>query len=156
MPTRKPAEGNVVLGIDVGTSSTKAALFDLSDPARPRAIARRSSETFSSRPGWSETDASALLGAVFDCVREVIAAADGAVISAIGISGTACGAWLLDGENTLVRPPILWNDGRAADILRDWSNSGLISRSSTGLATFPSAATQCRSSSGSPRTSPRF
>ena len=57
--------------------------------------------------------------------REVVNQAHSASIAAIGVSGTACGAWLVrDGEP--VRPAILWNDGRAASIVADWEANGTL------------------------------
>ena len=61
--------------------------------------------------------------AVASCVRDLTASGDAAPIGAIGVSGTACGAWLVaSGEP--VRPAILWNDGRAADIVDAWRADG--------------------------------
>ncbi len=60
-------------------------------------------------------------------------------MAAIGISGTACGAWLADGAGAPVRPAILWNDGRAAGITRAWSCDGTMDRifAVSGNVPFP-------------------
>jgi xylulokinase/L-xylulokinase len=50
---------------------------------------------------------------------------DGEIV-AIGISGTCCSSWLLDAEGRPVRNAILWNDGRAADIIGEWQRSGVM------------------------------
>jgi sugar (pentulose or hexulose) kinase len=113
----------LVLGIDVGTTATKAALFDLERPARPLAVARRASVVHEPRPGYSEADPRGVLALVGACVREVVGAVAPGSIGAIGVSGTACGAWLVaDGQP--VRPAILWNDGRAAAIVDAWRAEG--------------------------------
>lgn len=114
----------LVLGIDVGTSSTKAAVFQLGNSSTPIAVARRASVPLSPRFGWSEVDPYRMLDLVFSCVREVACQVAAERIAAIGISGTACGAWLLSEDLKPVRAPILWNDGRAADIVGDWTKSG--------------------------------
>ena len=111
------------MGIDVGTTNIKAALFRLDDTRAPVAVASRPSPTRSPLPGRSETDPLLVRAAVASCVRELMASGGAAPIGAIGVSGTACGAWLVaDGEP--VRPAILWNDGRAADIVDAWRADG--------------------------------
>jgi sugar (pentulose or hexulose) kinase len=118
------SDGPLLLGIDVGTSSIKAAIYSAEHSAEPLAVARRGSATSSPRFGWSESDPYLMLDLVFACIREVAGPADSTRIAAIGISGTACGAWLLSPNFDLVRPPILWNDGRASDVVDEWAKSG--------------------------------
>lgn len=116
----------LILGLDVGTSMSKAAIFELGDFAAPLVVARRASVTTAPRPGWSEADPDALLAKLFECIREVTAQVDADRIAVVGLSGTACGAWLLGSDNRPVRPAVLWNDGRSADILERWSDSGFL------------------------------
>lgn len=113
----------LLLGIDVGTTAIKAALFEVGRLQAPLAIASTHSPTRQPRPGESETDTSAVLRAVADCVRKLTADGRGAAVAAIGISGTACGAWLAN-HGAPVRPAILWNDGRAAAIVDAWNADG--------------------------------
>ena len=69
-------------------------------------------------------------GAVLACevLREVHASLNGRPILAASISGTMGGAWLVDRAGQPVRRGILWNDGRAAGYLRDWSADGTLAR----------------------------
>lgn len=130
---------SLVLGVDVGTTSTKAALFDIVDPARPLHVARRASVTSEPRLGWSEADPEAAIDCVAACIREVIATGvDPASVGAIGISGTACGAWLVR-DGVPVRPAILWNDGRAASIVAEWERDGRLAEifAISGNVPFP-------------------
>lgn len=129
----------LVLGLDVGTTTCKAAVFDLERPSRPVAVARRDSVTRQPRPGWSEADPHAVTASVLDCIREVVPQCDARRIAAIGISGTACGAWLVDSAGAPVRPAILWNDGRAADVVAGWQADGTIDGifERTGNVPFP-------------------
>lgn len=107
-----------VLGVDIGTSVTKAAVFD----ARGREIAVASSRTSVSRPqpAWSEADPDAVWRAVCGACRGAVARSGvrPADIAAIGVTGVMVGAWLVDSGGALVRPPILWDDGRALGWLR--------------------------------------
>ena len=99
------------LGLDLGTSSVKAALFD----ADQRLIAQASQPLQVSRPhpGWSEQDPEAWWRATEAAVDAVAAQASLAGLRGIGLSGQMHGAVLLDAEDRVMRPAILWNDGRA-------------------------------------------
>ncbi len=99
------------LGIDLGTSSLKALLIDGQD----RIVAQASSllEVASPRPSWSEQDPHAWWDA---CLRSVLALPANlrCEVRAIGLSGQMHGAVLLDAQDAVLRPAILWNDGRSA------------------------------------------
>lgn len=99
------------LGLDLGTSSVKAALFD----ADQRLIAQASQPLEVSRPhpGWSEQDPEAWWRATEAAVDAVAAKASLAGLRGIGLSGQMHGAVLLDADDRVLRPAILWNDGRA-------------------------------------------
>lgn len=99
------------LGIDLGTSSLKALLIDGQD----RILAQASAplEVASPRPSWSEQDPQGWWDA---CVRSVLALPANLrrEVSGIGLSGQMHGAVLLDTQDAVLRPAILWNDGRSA------------------------------------------
>ncbi len=118
----------LVIGVDVGTTTVKSAAFALPALDAPVALSRRPSVTRSPRPGWSEADPDEVAAAAFETVRGVVAEVGAERVAAIGISGTACGAWLLDGADRPVRPAILWNDGRAASVTAAWHASGRAER----------------------------
>jgi sugar (pentulose or hexulose) kinase len=113
-----------VLGIDIGTTTSKAAVFALSDTAIPLSVYREPSRTFAPRPGWSEADPDEVVATALRCARAAVTDVDADRVVAIGLTGTACGAWLIDDALRPVRPAILWNDGRAADIVDRWSQDG--------------------------------
>jgi sugar (pentulose or hexulose) kinase len=138
-PSSERAAGPLLLGLDVGTTTCKAAVFDLADPGQPLAVSRTESATVSPRPGWSEADPAEVTRRLFACVRQVLTTIDARRVVAIGISGTACGAWLLDATGEPVRPAILWNDGRAADIVAGWQRDGTLERifDRSGNVPFP-------------------
>lgn len=99
------------LGLDLGTSSVKAALFDadqrlVGQAGRPLEIARP-------QPGWSEQDPEDWWRAVEAAVDALAAAHGLAGLRGIGLSGQMHGAVCLDADDRVLRPAILWNDGRA-------------------------------------------
>jgi len=103
------------LGIDIGTSGVKALLID----EHGRALGEASApavEPVRPQPGWSEQNPAdwwtATLAAV-DRLKQSHAAELGAV-RGIGLSGHMHGATLLDRDDRVLRPCILWNDGRSA------------------------------------------
>jgi sugar (pentulose or hexulose) kinase len=126
-----------LLGIDVGTSLIKSVLFDVH--GREIAAVRRESQVAHPHPDWSEADMEAVWAVTRDALHEVLAQGRGERVVGIGITGTCCGAWLVDRDGRSVRPAILWNDGRASDILAEWQRSGLTSRmfAISGNAFFP-------------------
>ena len=101
---------SLYLGIDIGTSAVKAVLADESG----RIHAESSAPLRVSRPraGWSEQDPEDWWRATGDAVRG-LPAAGRRVTRALGLSGQMHGATLLDPADRVLRPAILWNDGRS-------------------------------------------
>jgi xylulokinase len=99
------------LGIDIGTSAVKAAVIDASGALTGQA----SSPLSISRPhaNWSEQAPVDWWSATNDAVNRLPAAIRREV-RAIGLSGQMHGATLLDRNQRILRPAILWNDGRSA------------------------------------------
>lgn len=102
------------LGIDAGTSEIKALVIDADGAIVATAGAKLSQQR--PRPHWSEQDPAewwqALQQAVTD-LRQKTGERWGAV-RAIGLSGQMHGAVLLDKDNKVLRPCILWNDTRSS------------------------------------------
>jgi xylulokinase len=107
------------LGIDIGTSSVKAVLLD----ERQFALASASSPLKLSRPkeGWSEQNPQDWWKATQAAVEAVGKRARKAflAVEAIGLSGQMHGATLLDSSDKVIRPAILWNDGRSGNECRE-------------------------------------
>ena len=101
------------LGLDIGTSSIKALLLD----AGQRTLAEASHELGVSRPRplWSEQAPEDWVAGVHGVVAALRAAAPQAFanLAGVGLSGQMHGAVFLDGDDRVLRPAILWNDGRA-------------------------------------------
>ena len=101
------------LGLDLGTSAVKAVLVD--DAQRVIAQAEAALSVQRPRPLWSEQHPDDWWRATESAVaalRRAQPAALGAV-RGIGLSGQMHGATLLDAADRVLRPAILWNDGRA-------------------------------------------
>lgn len=128
-----------LLGIDVGTSAIKCVLFD--QTCNEVAISTRKPKILREKPGWSEISMDGLWETILSAIQEISSdpiLTDGRIIG-IGIAGTACGAWLLDDNRLPIRNGILWNDGRAANIVGVWQHEGLLEKifNISGNAVFP-------------------
>lgn len=102
------------LGLDIGTTATKAALVDDRHALLGSATAAYRLDTPS--PGVSECDPGVWIEAVSSVLRQLRASAPRAFagIVAIGLSGQMHSVVLLDAAARAVRPAIVWNDGRGA------------------------------------------
>jgi xylulokinase len=103
-----------VLGIDVSTTATKAVLVDEAGAVVGIGVSEYGYDA--PRPLWSEQDPelwwTGAIGAIGSVLaRTGVAAAD---IVAIGLTGQMHGAVLLDADDAVLRPAILWNDQRTA------------------------------------------
>ncbi|PYE54629.1 xylulokinase [Deinococcus yavapaiensis] len=97
------------LGVDLGTSSVKAVLYD--EAGRLVRDASAAYAVASPRPGWAETDPEAWWSATVSAVRT--AAEDGLRVKALGLSGQMHGVVLTNLDGSPARPAVLWADGRA-------------------------------------------
>jgi xylulokinase len=101
------------VGIDLGTSSVKALLVDDSQ----RIVAEASAPLTVERPHplWSEQLPAAWWAATELAIGKIRQSAptEFAATKAIGLSGQMHGATLLDASHRVLRPAILWNDGRS-------------------------------------------
>jgi xylulokinase len=101
------------LGIDVGTSAVKGLLVDRAQ----HVIAQASQPLQISRPHplWSEQNPHDWWAAVEQAVAALRQSAprEFAAVHGLGLSGQMHGAVLLDRHGAVLRPAILWNDGRA-------------------------------------------
>ncbi|WDR01839.1 xylulokinase [Devosia algicola] len=103
------------LGIDIGTSGVKALLIT-EDGAIIGEATAPAREPVRPHPGWSEQDPadwwSATLAAIDSLSKTHTQAL--AAVRGIGLSGHMHGATLLDKNDEVLRPAILWNDGRSS------------------------------------------
>lgn len=99
------------LGLDLGTSSVKAIIMN----EQGDVVASHSIPLTLSRPHpqWSEQDPQAWWLATDEAIKQLSRTQPMEQIQAIGLSGQMHGAVLLDAQQNILRPAILWNDGRS-------------------------------------------
>jgi xylulokinase len=102
------------LGIDIGTSEVKALL--LNDQHQVLGTAGSTLEVSRPHPGHSEQDPASWWSATCQALKSLQQQHPTAyqAVQAIGLSGQMHGAVLLDANNRVLRPAILWNDTRSA------------------------------------------
>ncbi len=102
---------DLLLGIDLGTSSVKAVLFTAG--GRPVSVARRTYRLLTPHAGWAEQLPADWWAATCAAVHEVLAPADAGAVAAIGLSGQAPGQVMVDSGGAALGPALIWQDRRA-------------------------------------------
>lgn len=105
---------SVCIGIDVGTSGTKA--LAINPKGKILAEASAGYPCHHPKPLWSEQDPEDWWKATVKVVRAVLKKAKlkASDVAAIGLSGQMHGSVFLDKQNKVIRPALLWNDQRTA------------------------------------------
>ena len=118
------------LGLDIGTSGVKAVVVDARGTVRSSATTPLTLST--PRPGWAEQRPQDWWTAATACLRRAIQAAKGMRVAAVGLSGQMHSSVFLDARGSVIRPALLWCDGRTTaecreitarvgeDRLREW------------------------------------
>jgi xylulokinase len=102
--------GALFLGLDIGTSGVKAIL--VSETGEVEASATTPLDLATPRPGWAEQDPESWWQASLASLRQVLAATDASRVAAVGLSGQMHSSVFLDGAGKVIRPALLWCDGR--------------------------------------------
>ena len=100
------------IGIDLGTSAMKLLLMD-----REGRILNTVTKDYPlefPHPGWSQQDPAHWEKALLEGVPALLDGFDGTKVKGIGCGGQMHGLVILDEEDRVIRPAILWNDGRTA------------------------------------------
>lgn len=100
------------IGIDLGTSGVKTILMN--QEGEIVATTTHSLTVSTPRPLWSEQDPTHWWNATQDCLDQLNQQQNLSNVTAIGLAGQMHGATLLDKDDNILRPAILWNDGRSA------------------------------------------
>ncbi|MFH1009256.1 MAG: xylulokinase [Candidatus Latescibacterota bacterium] len=103
-----------LIGIDIGTSSIKSVLMD--EAGTVISGAQKETEICVPVPGWAEQDPETWWRATCHTVKKVLKSSgvDPKTIAGVGFSGQMHGTVLVDKNHKVLRPAILWADGRSA------------------------------------------
>ena len=113
MPKQNQSKnGALLIGIDVGTSATKVVAFDLAGTVQ--ASASKDYPLLNPKPNWAEQNPEDWFQATVEALREVTAAIDPKRVAGLSFSGQMHGSVFLDEKDEVIRPAILWCDGRTA------------------------------------------
>ncbi|NLJ96498.1 MAG: xylulokinase [Clostridiales bacterium] len=98
------------IGVDLGTSSVKLLLMD--EVGQIKSIVTREYPLYFPKPGWSEQNPEDWYSALVDGIKELTKDCNKDEIDGISFSGQMHGMVILDEDDKVIRPAILWNDGR--------------------------------------------
>ena len=98
------------IGIDLGTSAVKLLLMD--KKGHIRKIVSREYPIYFPRPGWSEQNPEDWYVETLEGLKELIKDEDKKSIRGISFGGQMHGLVILDEDDKVIRPALLWNDGR--------------------------------------------
>ncbi len=101
------------IGIDLGTSAVKLLLTDENGQIL-REVSREYALLFP-HPGWSEQKPEDWWTAVRESIPMLLQGFDPALVAGIGAGGQMHGLVILDENDRVIRPAILWNDGRTGE-----------------------------------------
>ena len=98
------------IGVDLGTSAVKLLLMD--QEGQVVNIVSREYPLSFPHPGWSEQNPEDWWEQSKEGIRELISKIDAAEVAGISFGGQMHGLVILDEKDQVIRPAILWNDGR--------------------------------------------
>ena len=101
------------IGIDLGTSAVKLLLMD--SQGNICNIVSREYPLYFPHPGWSEQNPKDWYEQTMEGIRELLKDADKNQVAGISFGGQMHGLVLLDEQDQVIRPAILWNDGRTTE-----------------------------------------
>jgi len=107
---------NKLLGIDIGTSSCKAAVFDAEGTVL--SSASESYPVLKPHVNWAEQDVESWWKAVCDTVHSCLDTVDAEEIAAVGVDGQSWSCIPVDGSGKVLMSDPIWMDSRAEDICR--------------------------------------
>ena len=100
------------VGIDLGTSAVKLLLMD--EKGEIRNIVSREYPLSFPKPGWSEQNPTDWYDQTMEGLKELLNGCDRTKVAGISFGGQMHGLVILDENDQVIRPAILWNDGRTA------------------------------------------
>ncbi len=101
------------IGVDLGTSAVKLLLMD--EKGEIRKIVSKEYPLYFPHPGWSEQNPEDWFLKTVEGIKELTAECEKSKVAGISFGGQMHGLVALDGEDRVIRPAILWNDGRTGE-----------------------------------------
>lgn len=101
------------IGIDLGTSAVKLLLME--SGGRIANVVSREYPLYFPHPGWSEQNPEDWFEQTMEGMKELLAGFDAKQVAGISFGGQMHGLVILDDQDRVIRPAILWNDGRTAE-----------------------------------------
>lgn len=101
------------IGVDLGTSAVKLLLMQ-TDGTIKKIVSKEYPLSFP-KPGWSEQNPADWWNACVAGIQELVAEADKSQVAGISFGGQMHGLVALDKHDEVIRPAILWNDGRTTE-----------------------------------------
>ncbi len=101
------------VGIDLGTSAVKLLLMN--EKGEIQKIVSKEYPLFFPHPGWSEQHPEDWYEQSMAGLQELLADCDKAQVAGISFGGQMHGLVILDDKDQVIRPAILWNDGRTSE-----------------------------------------
>lgn len=98
------------IGIDLGTSAVKLLLMD--SQGKIQNIVSREYPIYFPNPGWSEQKPEDWYEQTMIGIEELLKDADKSQVAGISFGGQMHGLVILDAQDNVIRPALLWNDGR--------------------------------------------
>lgn len=123
------------IGIDLGTSAVKLLLMD--EKGTVKNVVSKEYPLYFPNPGWSEQNPEDWYRAVMEGMSELTADCDKAEIAGISFGGQMHGLVILDSEDKVIRPAILWNDGRTdkeCDYLNNFIGKDVLSENTANIS----------------------
>ena len=101
------------IGVDLGTSAVKLLLMD--EMGTIEKIVSKEYPLYFPKPGWSEQNPEDWLAQTLEGIKELTSGCEKDQVAGIGFGGQMHGLVALDQEDRVIRPAILWNDGRTGE-----------------------------------------
>ena len=101
------------IGVDLGTSAVKLLLMD--EKGKIHKIISKEYELYFPHSGWSEQKPEDWLKQSLEGIKELTEGCDKSQIAGISFGGQMHGLVVLDEKDQVIRPAILWNDGRTEE-----------------------------------------
>ena len=123
------------IGVDLGTSAVKLLLME--GNGKIANVVSKEYPLYFPNPGWSEQKPEDWWSAVVEGLKELTADFDKSQVAGISFGGQMHGLVVLDKDDNVIRPALLWNDGRTfeeTDYLNQVIGKDKLSRYTANIA----------------------